>query len=82
MQELARIMRHAWLLHPNTDAVSIGGCHSQPLPMPEVLHSTVSAGLQAFVRKLSWAKSRPLSPAQRVMLKARGINTMCIDCTS
>ncbi|KAL3160846.1 hypothetical protein ABBQ38_009250 [Trebouxia sp. C0009 RCD-2024] len=31
--------------------------------------------LEAFVRKLSWAKSRPLSPAQRVMLKARVAKT-------
>ena len=29
--------------------------------------------LQGFVRKLKWAKSQPLSPAQRLMLKARGM---------
>jgi len=30
--------------------------------------------LQGFVRKLKWAKSQPLSPAQRLMLKARGMS--------
>lgn len=31
-----------------------------------------SAVLQTFVRKLSWAKTQPMSPAQRTMLKTRG----------
>lgn len=30
------------------------------------------ATFQGFVRKLSWAQSQPLSPAQRLMLKTRG----------
>jgi len=31
--------------------------------------------LEGFVRKLKWAKSQPLSPAQRLMLKARVAKT-------
>ncbi len=45
--------------------------------------------LQGFVRKLKWAKSQPLSPAQRLMLKARGmspilamLNAVSVSCTS
>lgn len=61
-------MQHCTPLACQHHVLSIVLLHGTSL----VGHLDQVAALQMFVRKLSWAKTRPMSPAQRVMLKTRG----------